>query len=282
MKTSSTIVRAFDSSRREVMEEIEILISFHMMDIKPNYSCLLGRLWIHSIRTIPSSLHQKLKFIINDNLVIISDEEDILVTKEVLETSFQSLEIISIAYVEMRPKKDKLTTTMITTAKIMLKKGYKHFTTHIIDEKPRQYRLGFKPNFINRQRITKELRAKCLKAARNLYENFINSGFANQVEETIEDQEANDPIDFEAPKELKKVVKLEDKIIQPYQEGIEIIDLGNEGSTREVKIDVAMQKGTEEELIHLLTEYDMPGLDSEIVEHRLPLNPDHPPTKQKL
>jgi len=49
------------------------------MDISPAYSCLLGRPWIHTDGVIPSTLHQKLKFIINDKLIIVFGEEDLLV-----------------------------------------------------------------------------------------------------------------------------------------------------------------------------------------------------------
>jgi len=81
------------------------------MNILPAYSCLLGRLWIHSAGVVPSTLHQKLKFIVNEKLVIVSGEEDLLVsgplptpyieaTEEALETSFQALEIVGTMYVE--------------------------------------------------------------------------------------------------------------------------------------------------------------------------------------
>ena len=52
LKPSSMVVRAFDSSRREVIGEIDIRIQigphtcnvvFQVMDINPAYSCLLGR-----------------------------------------------------------------------------------------------------------------------------------------------------------------------------------------------------------------------------------------------
>ncbi|RDX84226.1 hypothetical protein CR513_34757, partial [Mucuna pruriens] len=72
LKTSSMVVRAFDGSKREVMGEITLLgcigsttfnITFQVMDIQPAYSCLLGRPWIHAVGAVPSSLHQKVKFI---------------------------------------------------------------------------------------------------------------------------------------------------------------------------------------------------------------------------
>ena len=102
------VVRAFDGSRRDIRGEIDLLIqigphicqiSFQEMDINPSYSYLLGRPWIHSVGVVPSTLHQKLKFMVEGQLIIVSREEDILVsclssmpyveaTKESLETSF--------------------------------------------------------------------------------------------------------------------------------------------------------------------------------------------------
>ena len=60
---------------------------------------------------------------------------------------------------------------------------------------------------------------------------------------------------------------------------------------KEVKIGSQLCPEVKKGLIDLLREYsnvfawsyqDMPGLDSEIVEHRLSLNPECPPVKQKL
>ena len=76
------------------------------MDINPAYSCLLGRPWIHSVGVVLSTLHQKLKFVVEGRLVIVSGEEDILVSfpssmpyveaaEESLETAFQSFEVVS-------------------------------------------------------------------------------------------------------------------------------------------------------------------------------------------
>ena len=81
------------------------------MDINPAYNCLLGRPWIHSVGVVPSTLHQKLKFVVEGHLVIVSGEEDILVScpssmpyveaaEESLETAFQSFEVVSIASVD--------------------------------------------------------------------------------------------------------------------------------------------------------------------------------------
>ena len=81
------------------------------MVINPAYSFLLGRPWIHSVRVVLLTLHQKLKFVVEGQLIIVSGEEYILVSypssmpyveavEESLETSFQALEVVSNACVE--------------------------------------------------------------------------------------------------------------------------------------------------------------------------------------
>jgi len=67
--------------------------------------------------------------------------------------------------------------------------------------------------------------------------------------------------------------------------------LGIGSGKREVKIGTGMTTPICEELTALLRDYqdiftwsyqDMPGLSFDIVQHRLPLNPECPPVKQKL
>ncbi|KAK5846371.1 hypothetical protein PVK06_002656 [Gossypium arboreum] len=108
-------VRAFDGTRREVMGKIDIPlevgpyiynVEFQVMDITPSYNCLLGRPWIHSAGAVPSSLHQKVKFIMDGCLVTVEGEEDIItsisadgpyleVSKDAVECSFRSLEFVN-------------------------------------------------------------------------------------------------------------------------------------------------------------------------------------------
>nr|KYP31306.1 Retrovirus-related Pol polyprotein from transposon 17.6 [Cajanus cajan] len=70
-----------------------------------------------------------------------------------------------------------------------------------------------------------------------------------------------------------------------------MINLGGENDKKEVKVGTAIKGDERMRLFKLLTDYvdifawtyqDMPGLDSNIVEHRLPLIPEYPPIKQKL
>lgn len=51
------------------------------MDINPAYSCLLSKLWIHVVGAVTSTLHQRMKFLIDDKLVNVCGEEDLLVSK---------------------------------------------------------------------------------------------------------------------------------------------------------------------------------------------------------
>ncbi|KAL4377655.1 hypothetical protein GQ457_02G019400 [Hibiscus cannabinus] len=74
-------------------------------------SCLLGRPWIHAAGAVPSTLHQKLKFVIDGKLVTIKAEEDIIasissdtpyieVDEDAVECTFRSLELVNATFVE--------------------------------------------------------------------------------------------------------------------------------------------------------------------------------------
>ncbi|XP_031375657.1 uncharacterized protein LOC116190138 [Punica granatum] len=91
IRPSKTAVRAFDGSRREVNGEIDLLIevgpcsfnvTFQVLDIPNAFSLLLGRPWIHFAGAVPSTLHQKLKFIVEERLITVKGEEDYAIYKE--------------------------------------------------------------------------------------------------------------------------------------------------------------------------------------------------------
>ncbi|PKI57286.1 hypothetical protein CRG98_022325 [Punica granatum] len=90
VRQSKIAIRAFDGSRREVNGEIDLLIdigpcsfsvTFQVHDIPNAFSLLLGRPWIHSAGAVPSSLHQKLKFI-EEGLITVKGEEDYAIYKQ--------------------------------------------------------------------------------------------------------------------------------------------------------------------------------------------------------
>lgn len=89
MRPNALVVKAFDGSKRVVMGEVDFnirighhvfTIPFEVMNINPTYNYLLGRPLIHAANAVTSTLHQKLKFVINDKLVIISREKYMVIS----------------------------------------------------------------------------------------------------------------------------------------------------------------------------------------------------------
>ena len=75
--------------------EIELLIGpttfvvvFQVLRIPTSFNLLLGRPWIHRAGAIPSSLHQKVKFIHDGQVVVVQFVGDMFISAEpVLEIS---------------------------------------------------------------------------------------------------------------------------------------------------------------------------------------------------
>ena len=81
------VVRVFDGTRKELIENMELPIQirtcifnidFQVMDINPSYNCLLGRPWIHMDGAVPSTLHQKVKLIVKEQLISMAIKENIV------------------------------------------------------------------------------------------------------------------------------------------------------------------------------------------------------------
>ena len=94
--------------------------------------------------------------------------------------------------------------------------------------------------------------------------------------------------DDDLPPNLLRLVAQDEKQILPHQEVIEAINLGIEEERREVKIETTLSPTIREKLIDLLRKYsdvfawsyqDIPGLDTDIVVHRLPLREECAPVK---
>jgi len=80
-------------------------------------------------------LRQKLKFVVEGQLIIVSGEEGILVScpssipyveavEESLEMSFQALEVVSNAYMESPPVQPRSSGVTLMVARVMLGHGY--------------------------------------------------------------------------------------------------------------------------------------------------------------
>ncbi|XP_057976001.1 uncharacterized protein LOC131163431 [Malania oleifera] len=146
IRQNNLTVRAFDGTRRESVGSIEIPvqigpvtfdITFQVMAITPSYSCLLGRSWIHNTGVVPSSLHQRVKFVVDDKLVCVYGETDVMITKptstpyvevteEALEDSFRAFEIINVTTItEGSPIPcPQISTAVHMIASEMIRQGY--------------------------------------------------------------------------------------------------------------------------------------------------------------
>ena len=55
---------------------------FQVLRIPTSFNLLLGRPWIHRVGAIPSSLHQKVKFIHEGQVVTIQSADDMFISVE--------------------------------------------------------------------------------------------------------------------------------------------------------------------------------------------------------
>ena len=95
----------------------------------------------------------------------------------------------------------------------------------------------------------------------------------------------------EIPGQLSRLLIQEEKVIQPHEEPIEVINLGTEADKKEVKIGANLEDSVKRRLVQMLHDYvevfswsyeDMPGLDTNIVVHYLPMKEGCSPIKQKV
>ena len=146
VKPNELVVREFDGSRRTVIGEVDLpinigphtfFITLFVMDIYPMYSYLLRRPWIHSPGAVTSTIHQRLKSLVSNKLVVMEGEEDIIVSHRasfryieggggVHETPFQSFEVVNVKMVSPMREEKKTEFPMISLehAKTVIKNGY--------------------------------------------------------------------------------------------------------------------------------------------------------------
>ena len=71
---------------------------------------MTGRPWIHIAGAVPSTIHQKVKFVVEEQLIGVVGEEDIVATlitfdsyiyvdENAIECSFRSLEVVNTTFV---------------------------------------------------------------------------------------------------------------------------------------------------------------------------------------
>ncbi|XP_071939158.1 uncharacterized protein [Coffea arabica] len=173
LRPSGTIVRGFDGAQREPIGEIDLVVEMgpaqfqitcQVMHFPSVYNVLLGRPWIHKSGAVPSSLHQLLKFVVNDKLITIFAEEDCLVItdsgskedggRNVTMTPHSTADIVSVSWITNAEQ--ALPKASVMMAKEMIRGGYE-FDKGLgrdlqgilkpveIVEKKDSFGLGFRP-----------------------------------------------------------------------------------------------------------------------------------------
>uniref|UniRef100_A0A2N9HQK8 Integrase catalytic domain-containing protein n=1 Tax=Fagus sylvatica TaxID=28930 RepID=A0A2N9HQK8_FAGSY len=164
---NSMVVRAFDGTRREVLGEIDLPveigpqvydINFQVLRIDSPYNLLLGRPWLHTAGAVPSSLHQKMKLIIGNQLVTILAEEPISIYNDgeipyidgcaPEEASFHSFEFVTVIH-RVAAVEPRLSKAGIMVAKEFVKAGFQPGQEGIV-------RWPMKPGGKELQRSSKE------------------------------------------------------------------------------------------------------------------------------
>ena len=117
IRTSKATIRAFDGMRKDVVGEIELdifigpvefSIGFQVMDLPSAFGLLLGRPWIHTAGAVPSSLHQKVRFVVDGKVVTVHGEMDFATYQKSAipyieperkeEASYHSLELVAVTH----------------------------------------------------------------------------------------------------------------------------------------------------------------------------------------
>ncbi|XP_050919635.1 uncharacterized protein LOC127137195 [Lathyrus oleraceus] len=151
---------------------------------------------------VTSTLRQKMKFVVDNQLIIIFGEEDFVVShlssfryieadEDALETSFQALEIANATFVEMKDPVGKACSSFasLKSAKSSIEGGNPEGWGQVIDirEKHDRFGLGYVPSAVKGARVPAK------DNTRSIQEVFLSTGFihGDQVD-AIEDSTANE------------------------------------------------------------------------------------------
>ncbi|RDX80768.1 hypothetical protein CR513_38633, partial [Mucuna pruriens] len=326
LENSPVVVTTFDGSKWEVIGKITLPIhigpttfdiTFQVMDIQLAYSCLFGKPWIHASRAVPSSLHQKVKFIVDQQLISVMGEKELMVStpllveyvegdEEAFETSFQALEIVGTTNAEIEGGDPRPSRAMIMAAKVLISNGFqpdkgpgKELDGMIelvaLQENMGRSRLGYMGTVKKERPGWKTQSTQWIHPSP--YHYFTSGGIISLYQIiVIEDQllklvewidnatlmpdnanESSRKDEREGPEEealieLKRMIERERPRIQSRVEDLEVINLGGGEETREIRRLVELSKECAN--IFAWSYRDMPGLDTAIVKHRLPLIPN--------
>ncbi|RDX89960.1 hypothetical protein CR513_28211, partial [Mucuna pruriens] len=188
LRSSLVVVKAFDGSKREVMGKITLPICIGPTTFDITFQ-------IHATGVVLSSLHQKVKFVANGQLISVMWEKEIMVTtpfptdyiedEEALETSFQALEIVGTTSIEMGSGDIKPSKVAIMAAKVLIANGFEPSkglgrrlddmaNLVVVQENPGRARIGYSGT-VGKAKTGRKSQNKQLARA-SMYHRFVSGG----------------------------------------------------------------------------------------------------------
>ncbi|XP_070004766.1 uncharacterized protein [Nicotiana sylvestris] len=285
-------VRGFDGGGKDSVGDIELELTidpveftmeFQVLDVVVSYNLLLGRLWIHAAKAIPSTLHQMVKFELDRQEIVVHSEDNLCAHSDAsipfIEAEddkgpwvYQVFEIVS---VEKIPKGKCVPTPKITSASVMV--AFEMLKNGFVPSKG----LGASLQGIVRP----------VSLPKNLGTfGFVFKPTAADVKRAKRLKQKAWALPKPVPQISKELSHFEEKP-KPNLNEKEAINLRDPDNVRETKISIHLVPQIREEIIKALFEYkdifawsydDMPCLSTDLVVHKLPIDPAFSPVKQKL
>ncbi|XP_070679188.1 uncharacterized protein [Malus domestica] len=245
--------------------DLTIMLAFFVVDCTSTYGALLGRDWIHQSLAIPSTLHQQVVVYHEAGIegpgfweMVEAESWPFLPTANVVEASFYNPNVGNL-------KCSGADENGCPT------KGRRQ-ERELLDKEEQKWQVGTSTS----QHESKE--ESCREELKR----------AIQMAECIYDLDG--PDDLPESLELVEFLCAEpDKPPPEVQDPLETIDLGTEEDPRPIQISGLLGVDDRAKIICLLQEFkdcfawhytEMPGLDSALVEHRMPIKEGYKPVKQ--
>ncbi|GKU89741.1 hypothetical protein SLEP1_g3839 [Rubroshorea leprosula] len=227
-------------------------------DSSATYNALLGRDWIHSNWCVPSTLHQRLIFWNGGKTeVVYADNKPFLANSSIVEARYYDEDIETIRFFSMD------------------RQG-----------RPRGITACNKPTLA---KISKERREAVSEILKKLAAYFAERNTEANLSEVVHEGEEDTHTDGVTMEELDLAPEKLDHLRADVQDPLKEVNLGTEAEPRITFVSGLLPLGMRDKIICLLHEFKdcfawdysgMPGLDRELVEHRLPINKGYKPYKQ--
>ncbi|XP_070014101.1 uncharacterized protein [Nicotiana sylvestris] len=268
-------VRGFDNGGKDSVGDIvleltigpvEFTMEFQVLDVVVFYNLLLGQPWIHAAKAVPSTLHQMVKFEWDRQEIVVHGEDN-LCAHSVASFPFIEAEddkgtwvyqVLETVPVEKVPERKCVPTPKIAAASVMVAFEVLRNGFLLAADMKRDKRLKQKAWALPKP-IPHLSRSFVKPSARKRPVTIVPSSMVDIDEELIE---------------RSREIECDDESEYDEDEAFE-----------EIKPQIR------EEIIKALFEYkdivawsydDVPGLSTNLVVHKLPIDPTFPPVKQKL